>query len=216
MEEIKTKVCSKCQQEKSIDRFSKDIKRKYGVQPQCKDCNQSYRLKNIAKIKIANKIWRNTNPDYCKNYRKTHQEIMRKIDKRKCIKNKVSINIRKNNYNRKRRKYDIKFSIIATLRTRNNQILKLQNIIKSYKTLDVIGTNQMLLWNHLEKQFRDGMTRENYGKVWNIDHIIPLSFFDFSDITEIKIANHWGNLRPLFINENSIKSNTIPNMNFSY
>jgi len=37
---------------------------------------------------------------------------------------------------------------------------------------------QMLV--HLEKQFKPGMTWDNQGKEWEIDHIIPFAAFDLS------------------------------------
>ena len=64
------------------------------------------------------------------------------------------------------------------------------------------------------------MTRQNYGSVWHVDHIIPLQFFidnDLMDDTNKKIACHYGNLQPLFKEENLQKSDKLPeNTNFKY
>lgn len=57
----------------------------------------------------------------------------------------------------------------------------------------------------LENQFADGMTFENYGKVWEIDHVLPLKGFDLLDANEFKTAIHPGNLQPLFRGENQSK-----------
>jgi 5-methylcytosine-specific restriction endonuclease McrA len=87
----------------------------------------------------------------------------------------------------------------------------------STHTHDYICCSYKELWEHLQKHFKDGMTKENQGKVWHIDHIIPLSFFDLNDLTEAKIANHWGNLQPLFKEENLSKHDKIPDkQNFLY
>jgi hypothetical protein len=53
------------------------------------------------------------------------------------------------------------------------------------------------------------MTWENYGIYWDIDHVIPLSLFDFSQEINIKICYNWINLRPLEKKVNITKSNII-------
>ena len=40
---ISTKVCSKCNKEKSIDSFYKNVRAKYGYYTKCKECYRSYR-----------------------------------------------------------------------------------------------------------------------------------------------------------------------------
>lgn len=66
---------------------------------------------------------------------------------------------------------------------------------------------------HIESQFRDGMTWENYGE-WEIDHIISLNKFNFvtsdGSINEDELirANSLGNLQPLWRIENRRKANT--------
>lgn len=42
------------------------------------------------------------------------------------------------------------------------------------------------------------MTWDNYGKYWHIDHIIPCSSFDLTDIEQQKKCFHYTNLQPLF------------------
>jgi hypothetical protein len=53
------------------------------------------------------------------------------------------------------------------------------------------------LISHIESKFTNGMTWDNYGE-WHIDHIVPVSSFDFSD--EKQITNCWSldNLQPLW------------------
>jgi hypothetical protein len=60
------------------------------------------------------------------------------------------------------------------------------------------------LMRHLERQFVEGMTWENRGADWHIDHIIPLSSFKFScaEDREFKAAWCLSNLRPLWAQDN--------------
>jgi hypothetical protein len=52
-------------------------------------------------------------------------------------------------------------------------------------------------------------TLENYGQVWHIDHIIPLSKFDFANDQDRLIAFNWRNTMPLLAKENLSKNNKI-------
>jgi hypothetical protein len=62
----------------------------------------------------------------------------------------------------------------------------------------------------IESQFTRGMTWENYGSFWTLDHIVPLSSFDLSDARQRMLVNHISNLRPLNAKENIRKGNKIP------
>ena len=55
---------------------------------------------------------------------------------------------------------------------------------------------------YLERNFQHGMTWDNYGPVWHIDHIKPLCQFDLTDENEIKKVCHYTNLQPLFAEDN--------------
>lgn len=80
----------------------------------------------------------------------------------------------------------------------------------SWRTL--VGYSTDALMTHLEKKFKSGMTWENYGTVWHIDHIIPKSFFKYEDYDDV-FRECWGlqNLQPLFAEENLKKSNKVSN-----
>ena len=48
---------------------------------------------------------------------------------------------------------------------------------RSVNYKDVLSYSDSQLKSHLEKQFKDGMSWDNYG-VWHIDHKIPVSAFN--------------------------------------
>lgn len=58
----------------------------------------------------------------------------------------------------------------------------------------------------LEAKFRDGMTWDNWGSIWELDHIQPLSRFDLRDRTQFLAACHFSNHQPLLITEHRAKT----------
>jgi hypothetical protein len=63
---------------------------------------------------------------------------------------------------------------------------------------------------HLENQFTEGMTWENYGE-WHVDHKLPITVFNFQEIGDNEFMRCWGldNLQPMWADENIRKSNKI-------
>lgn len=76
---------------------------------------------------------------------------------------------------------------------------------KSAKTLELLGCSIEFLREHLEKQFQSGMTWENCGPVWHVDHILPCAAFCLQHSEEQEICFHWANLQPLFAKDNIVK-----------
>lgn len=62
----------------------------------------------------------------------------------------------------------------------------------------VIGITFKELKNHIEKQFDDIMTWNNYGSYWIINKIIPTSMYRYSDRVNNEFLKAWSlkNLRP--------------------
>jgi len=62
---------------------------------------------------------------------------------------------------------------------------------------------------YLESKMTYGMTWDNYGSSWHIDHIIPLSRFNLNIDEELKSAAHYLNTRPMWAKENLSKGNKL-------
>jgi hypothetical protein len=60
---------------------------------------------------------------------------------------------------------------------------------------------------HLDRQFHKGMSWNNYGKRWHVDHIRPVSSFEFSSSNDPSFKECWAliNLRPLWKGQNLSK-----------
>ena len=87
--------------------------------------------------------------------------------------------------------------LIHNIRNRLNKILNRINIAKDSTTLDLLGCDVETIKSHIENQFTEGMTWENYGD-WDIDHIRPCASFDLTDPEDQKEAFHYKNLQPLW------------------
>jgi len=74
----------------------------------------------------------------------------------------------------------------------------------------LVDYNQEDLLNHLEDQFYNNMTWEDYGE-WHLDHIKPISSFDYQDPDDEEFKKCWAldNLQPLWAKENLRKGNKI-------
>ena len=238
MTEKKSKVCSKCKQEKSLCDFHKDATKKFGVASECKKCKKEryekcrqenpekikeyqakyyqknsekikeirrkYRQENSEKIKEREAKYRRENSEKIKEreakYRQENSEKVKERVKKYRQKNKEKINA----YLNKRYKNDENFRIVILLRNRLWYALKSQSAKKSKGTLELTGCSIDELWEHLENQFKDGMTRQNQGE-WHIDHIKPCSLFDLTDPEQQKECFNYKNLQPLWAEENRSK-----------
>lgn len=89
-------------------------------------------------------------------------------------------------------------------------------IYRSLKENKIIGVWRHLpytleeLKKHLENQFEDWMTWDNYGE-WHLDHIIPQSSFKFTNMQQEEFLKCWSlsNLRPLSKIENLKKGSKL-------
>lgn len=219
---MKTKVCSKCNIEKSVEEFGKFKSSKDGLLYSCKKCNnersKKYRKENPEKILEQQRKWRSKNPEWVKainrkNYikkgKKYHSTRRKKWLEKNPEKRKEyreNYKPRKRERRKERRESDPLYNIINRVRCRIHKYLKLNNITKTNKTFDIVGCSPKFLKEDLEKQFKDGMSWENRDE-WHIDHIIPLS----SAETEERLYElcHYTNLQPLWAEENMKKSDKI-------
>ena len=202
---MKTKICSKCREEKEVCEFYKHSKNPNIYRGQCKKCmNESslnYKKNNIENINKKNKEYfeknRELNKIKCIKYRNNNLEKSRERYRKWRLNNKEKIN----SYNQ--------IPIIRLKNSLRSRINELMN--KKYnnpRTIDLVGCDYEFLINYIEKKFTEGMSWNNYGYYgWHLDHIIPLS----SAKTEEEMCKlcHYTNLQPLWAEDNLKKSNKI-------
>jgi hypothetical protein len=72
--------------------------------------------------------------------------------------------------------------------------------------INFLGCSLDELRDHIESQFQQGMTWDNWGRQgWHMDHIKPLLHFDLEDETQLRLACHYTNLQPLWWRDNILK-----------
>lgn len=216
MENLKT--CYKCKLEQEICNFGKLKSSKDGYRYDCKNCRKEYRENNKENIKNKqkeyylenknillekNKEYRIENKDKINNQRK---EYRNRPDVKEHVKqkNKEYLPIKKQKIYEKR-KTDLSFQLSEVLRSKIHKMINDKET--SYKYL--IGCNISFLKKWIEFRFDDKMTWNNYGSYWHIDHIIPVSIFDFNNKIDQEMCFHWTNLQPLNSLENLQKSNKL-------
>jgi len=73
--------------------------------------------------------------------------------------------------------------------------------------MQYVGMTPDELMDYLEGRFTEGMTRDNYGE-WHVDHIRPISSFDFTgpdNEEQLHMAWNYTNLQPLWAADNMSK-----------
>lgn len=105
-------------------------------------------------------------------------------------------------YYKKKSQTDIEWKLSKSLRDRLYKAVSRDS--KNMSALDLVGCTVEELKIHIEKQFIDEMSWENYGK-WHIDHIRPCVSFDLTDPLQQKECFHYSNLRPIWGDENRSK-----------
>jgi hypothetical protein len=226
---MEKKICSKCKEEKDVCEFGVHNSTKDRLRTSCKECRKIdgkiYRENNVNKRKETLQNWYNKNPEYNKNYYINNTDKVKKINKNWYNlnkekhresnkiweeKNKEKVKQYNRNYMKITRETNPLKKIQFNIRSRFYNILKTNKIPKNNRTLDIVGCSLEFLKEHLEKQFTNGMSWENYSRYgWHIDHIIPLS----SATTEEEIYKlcHYTNLQPLWAEDNLKKSDKILN-----
>lgn len=84
---------------------------------------------------------------------------------------------------------------------------------KCAATLELVGCSVSELKQHIESQFKPGMSWKDRS-AWHIDHEIPCRAFDLTDPAEQRRCFHFSNLRPLWATENLSKNDKILVGNF--
>ena len=170
--------------------------------------------RNIGGKKVSDKKWREKNKESVKEYVKSWYE-QNKEHRKEYIKEYHKNNIdkirkTKRDYERNRKARDPIYKLISNFRTAIYTVLKESNVDKYGHYFDVLQYTPEELITHLELQFKDDMSWDNYG-VWHVDHMLPITSFDIREMGDEEFMKCWSldNLQPMWGEENIRKSNKI-------
>lgn len=159
---------------------------------QTKENEQRYYLENREKIKRRGQLYSSEN-------RNKRNKIQRKYRHE----NRELLNKKERQYAAQRYRLDPNYRMTVLIRCRINEILR--GFSKAAPSLKLLGCTIPELWEHLETNFRPGMTRKNRGPIWHVDHIRPCASFDLTDPAQQRECFNYKNLQPLFAFDNLSK-----------
>ena len=168
--------------------------------------------RNIGGKKVADKKWRDSNKEYISNKSKTwyeqNKEHRKEYLKEYREKNIDNIRKTKRDYERNRKARDPLYKLISNFRTAIYTVLKESNVDKYGHYFDILQYTPEQLITHLELQFKDTMSWDNYGE-WHVDHKLPITHFNISEMGDEEFMRCWSldNLQPMWGIENIRKSN---------
>jgi len=187
---MEIRICNKCNQSKNLIENYNFIKSEKRYNRICKECINKYNKIHYSKLEeqIRSKEYHKLN--YLKNKEKLLYQ-----QKEYYINNKDNLYLNIKKWKTHKFKNDPFYKIPDNLRSRICNLLKNN---KSKSTIHLIGCTIQELKQYLESMFLSEMSWENYGKVWEIDHIKPCSSFNLIDEEQQKLCFHYTNMRPLF------------------
>jgi hypothetical protein len=181
--ELSLKTCTKCNVSKALDQYHKRKQSKDGHSFFCKSC-----------VLV-----------HVKHYNSKPEVKSRKRAYDKALSQTTQYKERHKHLNSRKYQTDSDYRLKHNLRMRLHDALKKTRSL-SDSTLELLGCTVPELKVHLEQQFQEGMSWDNYTKNgWHVDHIRPCASFDLSDPEQQRQCFHYTNLRPLWARDNLVK-----------
>ena len=211
------RICKTCGIHKNITEFPIGKRYKGGYLPHCRSCKNEdgkkratiKRTINPEKLREATRQWRKKNPEKSRisdKYSKERRKEKIRVEQQKWR----MVNNGKINQNNKKRRKNPKVKLNTNLS--NSIRATLRGNKKGWSWEDLVGYTCEQLREHLEKQFIDGMSWDNYGE-WHIDHRTPIAAFNFETPFDLDFRQCWAlrNLRPLWAADNMRKKDKLSN-----
>lgn len=182
---METKLCKYCNNQVDKALFRKN-------RLKCKNCERAdgraYRRSEHGKKKAID--WSDKN-------KVRHKELQSNWTKN----NRDHINAKFN----ERMKTDFNFKMRKICQTQIRNALK----EKTNTTMHYLHCDIEFFREWLEYCFKDGMTDNNHGSYWHLDHVLPVSWFNLEKDTHVYLCFHYLNYMPLKAKDNLSKNNRL-------
>jgi len=196
------KKCSRCQEDKDVSEFHRNKARGDGLDNNCKVCSKAMRRKRLSTDEGKRKHreqaakWRAENPErhnaYAKKWRDANPDKVR--EKRRKDRGKMR------EYQRERRRNEPAYRLRHNVsRQVSHALFRSEGSKKGQSVMKHMPYTIQDLREHLESQFDDKMTWDNYGSYWHLDHIYPHSLLPYESLECENFQKAWSldNLQPL-------------------
>lgn len=176
------KTCTKCKIPKLLNEFYPNKFGRDGREPRCKKCKRE-----------DSDNWQKKNPEKFREYLRRY--------------------VRTEEHRQRRREYDRNLMKDPLHRLSNNLRGNMYHALKAMKGFrrwrDLVGYGVEELAAHLESKFTGGITWDNYGTEWHVDHVVPKSWFKYTSTDDPKFKECWAlsNLQPKLKRDNQSKGN---------
>ena len=149
---------------------------------------KEYREKNADARKSAMKTWYQANAEYAKAKAKAYRET-----------NRQKMTDWSKEYRKARMSIDPVYKAAIRVRALINIKIYSNGYTKKSRTYEILGCSFEFFKEHIESQFKAGMSWDNHGE-WHLDHIIPVAIA--SSESDVIRLNHYSNFQPLWAHEN--------------
>jgi len=163
-----------------------------------------HKEETLAKVKEYAKTHKDKIKEYQERYRELNKEKNTEYQAAYRSKHIAKSRAYAKQYQNDRLKNDADFRLSRNIRARIRNAI--HNNSKSKSSFELLGCTMDDFKKHIESQFKDGMTWDNWGRFgWHIDHIKPCALFNLRDPEQQKQCFHYTNLQPLWALENQSK-----------
>lgn len=215
------KSCKRCGVYKPLEDFYDDKQNKDRRGSKCKPCMNEYVRERYLLTKehrdAYRKRWKELNPGKDYQYQKICK--LRKPEQYKAAMVQYNLKTRdkKKQYGKEYRmanadkirarrkemyKTNLSYRIANALRSRFRIALYAFRQQKRVSPVKYLGCSLDYFISYISNMFQHGMSWENYGCVWHLDHIRPLSSFNLEDQSQQEMAVHYKNIQPMFAIDN--------------
>ena len=169
--------------------------------------NKAYYHENKEAVKQAQRKYvertRRKTSEYQKSWREQNVLYIKQYHKRYYLENREEIIEKSIRYQQS----CPKAKAAKALRRRLYSVIRTKGLYSGTK--DLLGCSFEDFRDYIEAQFKGCMSWDNYGRAWNLDHIIPCAAFDLSNPDQVRQCFHFTNIRPLWRMTNLRKNKHI-------